>query len=77
MKEKKMILKIQKQSKKIIPLLAIFIALISINLASFGDGHCEEAFYFCWVEHWWEGFDGAIYCGIGYLFCKKYIESTP
>lgn len=70
-----MILRFQKNMKKVYLIMAVFIVLFSLNTASFAVGNCEMAYYLCWVEHWWEGFEGAIYCTIGYMFCKKYIDS--
>ena len=71
-----MLLTMKRKMKWISPLFVVLIALISLNLASFGAGNCEEALYLCWLDHWWEGFDGVFYCVFGYIFCKKYIEST-
>ena len=50
-----------------------FLGLIA---AEPGAGICERAFFECLTDPLNQamGYLGMIYCGIGYAFCKKYID---
>lgn len=70
-----MLFKVSKKMKKIALIFAIFGLIFSLNMsfleASWG---CEGAFALCLMDYLWMPDYAAVYCVIGYGFCKKYIE---
>lgn len=69
------------RSKKIrifaIPLIFTCLVLC-MNVVSMEAGGCEDAFMRCIYDPFilMNTMTGGIYCGAGYLFCKKYIEPS-
>ncbi len=52
----------------------VFLALgwVSVDLSA---GGCEKGFFMCVSDPYWQATPfGVVFCGSGYLFCKKYIE---
>lgn len=60
--------------KKITLVLIVFALIFNLSWTSLKAGACEDAFAICFMGYT-PGFTdlGAAYCGIGYLFCKKYL----
>ncbi|MFP4082886.1 MAG: hypothetical protein ACLFVG_09055 [Candidatus Aminicenantes bacterium] len=62
-----------KKGKKIALILAVFCIVFNLSLTSLDALTCEEAFALCMVEHLGMVEFSITYCGIGYIFCKKYL----
>lgn len=62
--------------KKGITIGMVFIVLfLCIGMTELHSGECEKAFLRCTYDPIWQAAAfGIVYCGTGYLFCKKYIE---
>lgn len=70
-----MMRRIKTNAKKIVFLLAVFVFLFSFNSSFLKAGDCEKAFFKCLYDPFLVNtLFAPIYCGIGYIFCKKYIE---
>jgi hypothetical protein len=68
--------KSKKNAKRIAVFMAVVFFLAGAYPALLKAGNCEIAFYRCINDPLWVGnFLGQVYCGTGYLFCKKYVES--
>ena len=66
----------KRNTKRIAFILAVVFFLIVASPVFVKANNCEIAFYRCIHDPLWVGnFLGQIYCGAGYLFCKKYIEN--
>lgn len=63
-------------SMKKVTLIVVVFLLFSHFSGLFLELHsCERAFFRCLRDPFTKiSLTGPIYCGIGYLFCKKYIE---
>ena len=55
--------------------LAILIAL-TLGSVGFAAGICEEALLLCFYDPYKValGYIGLVECGLGYIFCKQYID---
>lgn len=63
-----------KSMKKVTLILIVFALILNLSWTSL-EGSCEEAFAICFIGYVPDFADlGAVYCGIGYFFCKKYLE---
>lgn len=64
-----------KKMVKIVLILAVFALIFNLNVTFLEASNCEMAFAECFMEHVYHFADfGVVYCGVGYFFCKKYIE---
>lgn len=63
-----------KNIKKIGLFLVIVALIFSLGTTFIEAWSCEEAFALCWIDYLYMPDIGFVYCGTGYLFCKKYIE---
>lgn len=54
----------------------VFVVLfLCVGMIDLHSGGCEKAFMRCSQDTYWQAVAfGVVYCGIGYVFCKKYIE---
>jgi hypothetical protein len=67
-------IKSRRIQKKTCLLLLAFCLLFALQTAYVEAGSCEEGLVRCMYDPINSvTYGGAIYCGIGYLFCKKYI----
>lgn len=66
---------IKKRKSKIALVLAVFALFFCLHSAKLEAAKCEEAFFRC-INDPFVGTNlaGPLYCGVGYVFCKKYIE---
>lgn len=56
-------------------LLVVFCLIFSLQVGYVEAAGCEDALVRCMYDPINSvTFGGAIYCGIGYLFCKKYMS---
>ena len=57
-------------------LLVILAVLPNTGFAAESKGGCELALYRCMTDpmNTMQSTEGLVYCSIGYIFCKKYIE---
>jgi hypothetical protein len=55
-------------------LMAVFILLLSFLALPVEARSCEQALLDCWDDYSWMALAGAVFCGTGYLFCKKYVR---
>ena len=54
---------------------AFLVLLSSLVAADVYAGDCEDALFRCMEDPYWHmTLAGPVYCAIGYLFCKKYVE---
>jgi len=61
--------------KKITLILIIFALIFNLSWTFLEARGCEGAFAICFIGYVPNFTDlGAVYCGIGYFFCKKYLE---
>jgi len=64
------------KNKKLITLCLVFAALFLSYAAAFpGDGGCEMGLVLCWIDYMSMPDMAVFYCGLGYVFCKKYVEA--
>jgi len=64
-----------KSLKKLLILVVLFAVVFCLNAAVVEAGDCEEAFMRCVEDPFVSAFlGGGMFCIIGYVFCKKYIE---
>lgn len=69
-----MLSQIFRSMKKITLILIVLALIFNLSWTSLEAGSCEEAFAICFVGYTPNLTDvGVAYCGIGYLFCKKYL----
>ena len=64
---------------RILTVPLIFTCLVfCLNAVPLEAGRCEDAFMRCMNDPFiiMTAMTGGIYCGAGYLFCKKYIEPS-
>ena len=66
-----MVTVLKKNVRKITTLLMVLGLLFSFAVIDLRAGRCEDAFKKCM---WEVGFVTPLYCGAGWVFCKKYIE---
>lgn len=69
-----MFLKLFKRLKKVTIILVIFALVYGIQAIPMHARSCEEAFFLCWDDYHWMSYIGVVYCGVGYMFCKKYVQ---
>lgn len=57
-------------------IVAVFLVLLSGLVAvDLQAGECENALFRCMDDPYWHmTLAGPVYCAVGYLFCKKYVE---
>jgi len=57
-------------------IVAAFLVLLSgLAAADLHAGECENAMFRCMDDPYWHmTLAGPVYCAVGYLFCKKYVE---
>jgi len=57
--------------------LAMLVVFCNLGLAAADVGGCEIGLYRCMTDPMNMMFstEGLVYCSIGYIFCKKYIEA--
>ena len=69
--------RITKKAVYIALLLAMLVVFLNTGFAAEGGGGCELALYRCMTDpmNLMMSTEGLVYCSIGYIFCKKYIES--
>ncbi len=70
----------QKKFKKtvgVVLLLAMLVVFLNTSFAAEEVDGCKLALYRCMTDPMNLMFstEGLVYCSIGYIFCKKYIES--
>jgi hypothetical protein len=59
--------------KAVLTVLVIFI--LAASSTGLNAAVCERAFWRCLEDPFWAAnYLGAVYCSVGYIFCKKYIE---
>jgi len=68
----------KRQKKRILTaaLVASLILGIGLEAGYLQSGVCEDAVKECfndWYNQAW-GYIGTVYCAMGYVFCKKYID---
>jgi len=66
-----MVSQIKKNVRKIAIFSLVLGLLFSFVVVDLQAGRCENAFNRCM---WEVGFVSPMYCGAGWVFCKKYIE---
>jgi hypothetical protein len=50
----------------------LFCSLFAVDMHA---GECENALARCIDDPYWHmSLSGPVYCAVGYLFCKKYVE---
>ena len=65
---------ILKRLKTLAILLAVIVLLSSFLAVPAEAGNCEKALFACWDDFSWMPLSGAVFCAVGYAFCKKYIK---
>jgi len=60
--------------KKLSLTLVVFVLLFSLGATFLEAWSCKDAFFQCWLENMGQSDFAIIYCGIGYVFCEKYIK---
>lgn len=63
-----------KKMRKVALIFVIFGLIFSLNMSFLEAWGCEGAFGLCVMDNIWMPDFVAVYCVIGYFFCKKYIE---
>ncbi len=66
-----MVIQLKKTLRKSTILLVVLGLLFSFVVIDLQAGRCNNAFNRCM---WEVGFITPLYCGAGWVFCKKYIE---
>lgn len=56
--------------KKLMPVMLFVIIFAGLGGLCLHAGTCEDAFARCMVDVGWTS---PLYCGVGWVFCKKYI----
>ncbi len=64
-----------KRLRKLVIIVVIIGLFFSLGPTFLEALSCEDAFFECWLENMWLPDFAIVYCGTGYAFCKKYVES--
>lgn len=69
-----MLFRVFNRMKRIALILAVFALIFSLDCSFLEAWSCEEAFALCFLDYVYYMADfGVVYCGIGYIFCRKYM----
>ncbi len=63
-----------KKMTKTALILAVLVLVFSLNATFLRAMSCEMGLGLCMVDKIWAPDYALYYCGIGYFFCKKYVE---
>jgi len=63
-----------KNTKKAVFVLAVLVLFFSLSPSFLEASECEVGLSLCWFDYMWFPDVAVFYCGLGYMFCKKYIE---
>lgn len=68
--------KVLRTFKRRIIFFLICAVLLGLSIHALEAGPCEHAFFKCFYQPFMPEPAKSIYCSVGYLFCKKYIEKA-
>ncbi len=62
-------------NKRLMTLVMVMAMLLVVSGTALPDeGGCEMGLVECWMDYWHMPDIAVVYCGTGYVFCKKYVE---
>ncbi len=64
-----------KKMKRVAFVLAVLVLIFSLSTSFLEASDCELGLALCWFDYMSLPEIAVFYCGIGYIFCKKYIEN--
>lgn len=68
--------KIRRHVKGFVFGFIVLMFLTNFSIAGIKPGPCEIALLRCIQDPFWMGLsEGVFHCALGYIFCKKYIDS--
>ena len=67
--------RIIKNTNKTVFVVAVLILFFSLSPSFLEAGECEVGLSLCWFDYFWLPDVAIFYCGVGYIFCKKYVEN--
>ena len=65
---------VQGRPRTVAFILVCAVFIMVLGMTPLHAGKCEDAFIRCIHDPFWQTIVGSVYCGNGYVFCRKYVK---